>query len=84
MSEYDPVESLRTEVDRFFKTNQFNPLQVTNFYVQAKIVLSLLDAERKAAKQNISYQKLYYETDLELRKVLAENDDREAKLRSAK
>lgn len=45
-SPYDPVEELRKEVKRFKETNQFNPMLVTNFYVQAEIALRELDAAR--------------------------------------
>lgn len=41
--EYSPVESLREEVERFFKTNQYDPLLVTNFYAQARVVLNYVD-----------------------------------------
>ena len=37
--EYDPIKTLQEEVDRFKRTNQFNPLLVTHFYCQAAVVL---------------------------------------------
>lgn len=40
---YNPVESLREEVERFFETNQYDPLLVTNFYAQARVVLNYVD-----------------------------------------
>jgi hypothetical protein len=42
-AQYSPVESLREEVERFFDTNQFDPLRVTNFYAQARIVLRYVE-----------------------------------------
>ena len=45
--DYDPVECLREEVNRFKDTNTFRPLLVTNFYVQAGCVLSELDRTRQ-------------------------------------
>jgi len=47
---YDPVESLREEVDRFKATNRFTPMLVTNFYIQAGLVLKKLDAARVAIR----------------------------------
>ena len=46
MSDYDPVESLREEVNRFKDTNRFSPMTVTNFFVQAGLVLVELDSLR--------------------------------------
>lgn len=44
MSEkYDPVDTLQKEVDRFFETNQYDPLSVTNFYMQARVVLNYVE-----------------------------------------
>lgn len=43
MSDYDPIESLREEVNRFLATNTFTPMLVTGFYVQAKVVLAEVD-----------------------------------------
>src|SRR5271157_5726302 len=42
MSDYDPAECLRAEVERFKATNTFTPMQVTNFYMQAGLVLDRL------------------------------------------
>lgn len=42
MSDYNPVECLQEEVDRFKQTNTFNPMQVTGFYIQAAVVLNYL------------------------------------------
>lgn len=39
-SDYDPIKSLREEVERFKTTNRFSPMTVTNFYVQAAVVLT--------------------------------------------
>lgn len=41
--DYDPVECLRKEVERFKATNTFTPMEVTNFYVQAGLVLAERD-----------------------------------------
>jgi hypothetical protein len=41
-SVYDPVKCLQEEVSRFFKTNTFTPMEVTNFYAQARVVLDVL------------------------------------------
>lgn len=50
MSEYNAAKALTEEVDRFERTNRFNPLEVTNLYVQARVVLSeLRRAEERAA-----------------------------------
>lgn len=43
MIKYSPKESLRDEIDRFKSTNTFNPMEVTNFYVQAGIVLDYVE-----------------------------------------
>ena len=43
MIKYSPKESLRNEVERFKNENNFNPLQVTNFYVQAGLVLDYVE-----------------------------------------
>jgi hypothetical protein len=40
---YSPIESLREEVERFFDTNQLDPLRVTNFYAQARVVLRYVE-----------------------------------------
>ena len=48
MKDYDPVECLREEVNRFKATNTFTPLLVTGFYVQAGCVLNEIDGWRKA------------------------------------
>ncbi len=40
MIDYDPVQSLREEVERFKSSNKFSPLMVTHFYAQAACVLS--------------------------------------------
>src|SRR5688500_19512741 len=37
---YDPEKSLRQEVERFMATNLFTPMDVTNFYAQARVVLN--------------------------------------------
>jgi hypothetical protein len=37
---YDPVESLAEEIKRFKSTNRFDPLQITNFYVQGGLVVN--------------------------------------------
>lgn len=44
---YDPVKSLRTEVERFKSTNQFSPMLVTHFYAQAACVLTELERTRE-------------------------------------
>lgn len=49
--EYSPVESLREEVERFFKTNQYDPLLVTNFYAQARVVLNYVDELEEELKE---------------------------------
>jgi hypothetical protein len=56
---YDPVQALREECDRFSRENTFHPLLVTNFYAQARVVLSMLakvtaerDAYAKAKAEN--------------------------------
>jgi peptidoglycan hydrolase CwlO-like protein len=46
MNDYDPVECLRKEVERFQSTNQFSPLLVTNLYAQAACVLTELQRTR--------------------------------------
>lgn len=46
MKDYDPVESLREEIKRFKSTNTFTPMLVTNFYVQAGLVMEELDRIR--------------------------------------
>jgi hypothetical protein len=45
---YDPVDSLDSEVKRFFKTNTFTAMEVTNFYMQARLVLTELAREQDA------------------------------------
>jgi hypothetical protein len=45
--DYDPVESLTREVERFKATNQFSPMLVTGFYLQAACVLTELKQTRK-------------------------------------
>lgn len=45
-TDYDPVECLRQEVKRFKETNTFTPMQVTGFYIQAAVVLDILDRLR--------------------------------------
>lgn len=47
MSDYDPVECLREEVIRFKDTNRFSPMTVTNFFVQAGLVIEQLDHLRQ-------------------------------------
>lgn len=42
---YDAVEALEAEVKRFKATNRFTPMEVTNFYVQAGLVLRSLEDE---------------------------------------
>ena len=54
--EYSPIESLKEEVERFYNTNTFSPLLVTNFYAQAKIVISdyeQLKAENEKLKTKL-------------------------------
>lgn len=51
--EYDPLESLSAEVDRFKTTNRFNPLNVTHLYAQAACVVS----ELRNARQQIAAMK---------------------------
>jgi hypothetical protein len=56
MSDYDPIECLRQEVKRFKDTNQFSPLLVTNFYVQATVVLNrydMLESENTRLKARV-------------------------------
>ena len=38
-SDYNPVQCLREEVQRFKASNRFTPMQVTGFYLQAAVVL---------------------------------------------
>jgi len=48
---YDPVESLREEVNRFKATNRFTPMLVSNFYIQAGLTLERLDEARRELAQ---------------------------------
>ena len=50
-NQYDPVESLQKEVIRFQNTNRFNPMEVTNFYVQAACVLIELNRSRQEVER---------------------------------
>ena len=50
-SDYCPVSSLKEEVERFCKTNTFHPMEVTKFYLQARVVLRRLSgAETEIAR----------------------------------
>ena len=51
--DYDPVKTLREEVDRFKATNTFTPMFVTGFYIQAGCVLNRLEeTERELEAAN--------------------------------
>ena len=53
LSSYCPVTSLQAEVERFFKTNTFTPMEVTNFYVQARCALTYIDELETALQELI-------------------------------
>lgn len=88
---YDPVVSLRKEVDRFRATNQFSPMLVTNFYAQAAVVLAELERTREllAANMKDTYKgktakewfKLHEVMRRDFKRVLGERD-KIAKVRS--
>lgn len=65
---YDPVESLRAEIERFERTNTFSALSVTNLFVQARVVLEELERLRFRNKESeqalMGYEKLcvHYES----------------------
>ena len=40
IDDYNPLTALEKEVNRFLATNQFTPMQVTNFYIQARVVIN--------------------------------------------
>lgn len=46
-TDYDPLNSLESEVERFMQTNLFTPMEVTGFYIQARCVISELRELRK-------------------------------------
>ena len=48
MDNYNPIDALKEECERFKKTNTFNPMQVTGFYIQAACVIS--EVERTQVK----------------------------------
>lgn len=50
-ADYDPLECLSAEVERFKATNQFTPMLVTGFYLQAACVITELRAARKLIKK---------------------------------
>jgi len=40
LSDYNPAQCLRAEVDRFKSTNLFTPMLITGFYLQSAVVLN--------------------------------------------
>lgn len=53
-SDYNPVQSLREEVERFKATNKFSPMLVTNFYAQAAVVLTYTAELEEELRQMIA------------------------------
>lgn len=45
--EYDPLDCLDKEIQRFKSTNQFSPMLVTGFYLQAACVVTELKESRE-------------------------------------
>ena len=52
-SDYNPVECLQKEVERFKATNRFSPLLVTNFYCQAAVVLTYVQELEEALNRMV-------------------------------
>jgi len=74
------VASLKEEIARFKRTNTFNPLQVTNLYTQAAVVVAeneRLLAQSQALKDQVaSLVAEYRRIDTEHRRLLAKLDHR--------
>lgn len=77
---YSAVASLKEEIARFKRTNTFNPLQVTNLYIQAAVVVAenerLIAQVQTLTGQVASLDAEYRRIDTEHRRLLAKLDER--------
>jgi hypothetical protein len=77
MSDYDPVECLRAEVQRFYDTNTFTPMLVTNFYAQARCVITEIEMLRGEVKMLRQYKAMAVEREQAMRIHLNANRRKE-------
>lgn len=59
MEEYCPLQCLNEEIQRFKATNQFSPMLVTGFYLQAACVVTELNETRELIVRLAEWDKRY-------------------------